>query len=299
MIHEREYYEGQSALAAAGQLTDAERNDLEQHAATCPACRECMAEMAALSRELFMVQAARIKPSAARAGMQQRFLARAAAAGIPLNRPTPASLYPRTLRAAATAILLAMSLSLTWRAFPAHGSDANASPGTLTAQSKLEPAFDHSIAYAAETRTLQHASVDKSQSRVKSASVQHGGSDSSAHSTGEPHHSYFDLDQPLFATQASLRSSVSGNPFSPARRAENPLTAGLLASVRASLPGANGASCFGIAEDGKPEEQACHLEIKLASLSSLEPVERPEAVPGLTTLKLSAPLFHISHIPVQ
>jgi len=296
MMRDHEDYEVQIALATAGQLTHAERNDLEQHASNCPACRECMAEMAAVSRELFLVQAARIKPATGPAGMQQRFLSRAAAAGVPLNRSTPASLYPQAIRVAAIAVLLAMSLSLTWRIFSAHGADAKESPGTLTAQSNLKPIVDNATV---ATVTPQHASFSKSQFKRRSALAPHGGSDLPAHSYGKGAHSYFDLQQRIFATQASLPSPLNDNPFWSARVAANPLAANLLASARTSFPSANGASCFGISEEGKPEERACHLEIKLASLSSLDPPQSPDSAPGYTTLRFRPPVFHLSPNPVQ
>jgi hypothetical protein len=46
----------QSALAATGQLTDAELTELEQHATNRASCHECIADMAEMSREFFLVQ---------------------------------------------------------------------------------------------------------------------------------------------------------------------------------------------------------------------------------------------------
>jgi hypothetical protein len=287
MIPGHEEYELHCALAVAGQLTASECNDLEQHAASCPACRAYLTDLAVISREIVLAQTRRIKPIATPAGMQQRFFARASAAGIPLHRSDTA-LYPQALRAVAIAVLLAMSLSITWRFFSAHSSDAKPSPGTLAAQSEPAPIVVNSAAPIAEAHPFQNKSLQRSQFTRKSASPQHSGSNSSSPAPAEPRHPYLDLDQPSFAQPASPLSSIWS-----ARLAENPLAAGLLASARTSFPQPNSAPCFGIGDEGKPEERPCHLEIKLASLSSLDDPRSPEAAPGFTTFRLSPPVFHL------
>jgi hypothetical protein len=303
MIRNHEEYQLQCALAAAAQLTAvqltaAERTDLEQHTATCAACHAYMAEMAGISRELFLAQARRIKPTALPAGMQQRFLARAAAAGIPCNRPTPTWIDLQALRAAAIAILLAMSLSLTWRVVSGHGSEARTSAGTLTAQSQFDPSFQNAKPPAATVHPLQHLSLSHSRFRHGSAAWHRGILNASAQSIPEPHRSSFDLAQPIFARQSSLPSPANDQRFWSAKLAESPLAAGLLASARTSFPHANGATCFGIGEEGKPEERACHLEIKLASLSSLDAPHSPDLAPDFTPFRLSAPVLHLTPNPV-
>jgi hypothetical protein len=289
MIPGHEEYELHCALAVAGQLTASECGDLEQHAASCPACRAYLADLAVISREIVLAQAAIFKPIVTPAGMQQRFVARACAAGIPLRRSEPASLYPQALRAAAIAVLLAMSLSITWRFFSAHSSDAKPSPGTLAAQSEPAPIVVNSAAPIAEAHPFQNKSLQRSQFTRKSASPQHSGSNSSSPAPAEPRHPYLDLDQPSFAQPASPLSSIWS-----ARLAENPLAAGLLASARTSFPQPNSAPCFGIGDEGKPEERPCHLEIKLASLSCLDDPRSPGAASGLAAFRLSPPVFHLA-----
>jgi hypothetical protein len=289
MIPDHEEYELRCALAVAGQLTASERDDLEQHAASCLACRAYLADLAVISREIVLAQPAIFKPIVAPAGMKQRFLARASAAGIPLRRSEPASLYPQALRAAAIAVLLAMSLSITWRFLSAHSSDAKPSPATSIAYSEPAPAFGDSAAPIAEAHPLQHNSFQRSHFRRKSASSQHSIANSSSPSAAARRHPYLDLDQPSFARPASPLSSIWS-----ARLAANPLAAGLLASARTSFPQPNGAPCFGIGDDAKPEDRPCHLEIKLASLSTSDDPRSPDAASGLAAFRLSPPVFHLA-----
>jgi hypothetical protein len=294
MIPGHEEYELHCALAVAGQLTASECGDLEQHAASCPACRAYLADLAIISREIVLAQTARINPIATPAGMQQRFLARAAAAGIPLRRSEPASLYPNALRAAAIAVLLAMSLSITWRFLSAHSSDAKPSPAASISYSEPAPALGNSAAPIGEAHPLQHNSFQRSHFTRKSASPQHSIANSSSPAPGKPRHPYLDLDQPSVAQPASPLSSIWS-----ARLAENPLAAGLLASARTSFPKPNSAPCFGIGDEGKPEDRPCHLEIKLASLSSLDDPRSPNAAPAFTTFRLRPPVFHLAPSSAQ
>src|ERR1700733_13949879 len=84
----------QSALSATGHLTGSELEELEQHVSQCVSCRNCMAEMAAVSRELFLGQ---VRPgnSETPRGMEQRFIQRAVAAGIPLKPERSTAFGPR------------------------------------------------------------------------------------------------------------------------------------------------------------------------------------------------------------
>jgi hypothetical protein len=209
------------------------------------------------------------------------------------------SLYPQAVRAAAIAILLAMSLSVTWRVFSGHGSDARASAAAFAAQSQFEPSLNNATPPAAAVHPLQHVSLSHSQLRHGSAAWHRSVLSSSAQSIREPHRSYFDLAQPIFARQSSLPSPANDQRFWSTKLAENPLAAGLLASARTGFTSANGATCLGIGEDGKPEERACHLEIKLASLSSLDAPHSPATAPDFTPFRLSAPVFHLNPNPVQ
>ena len=105
MICDHRFYEMQSALSATGHLTGAELEELEQHVSQCVSCRSCMVEMAAVSRELFLAQ---VRPgnSETPRGMEQRFIQRAVAAGIPLKPERSAAFGHRFARVAAiTAVL--------------------------------------------------------------------------------------------------------------------------------------------------------------------------------------------------
>lgn len=70
----------------SGQLTPAEREQLENHLSICPECRSELGDIALIVAQLPNIAAKRY-PSTASAGLTQRFIARARSEGIPLSRP--------------------------------------------------------------------------------------------------------------------------------------------------------------------------------------------------------------------
>lgn len=296
MVRSHEYYEIQTALAATGQLTQSEQADLEQHTATCPACHERLAEMTELTRELFLMQASRIKIRRTPAGMQRRFLARAATAAIPLSRSTLTSLFPRGFRIAAIAVLLAFSISLSWQFLSIPDSKLRKASESSSAQTASAYLPEGTIPLL---RANPHrASSHKRRFRSSSAAQHSSGSIAAPNSLPEERDSYDDLNSARFARQVAPPTFLDNQALWSNRQTSNSLAEGLLASARTSFPHRSSASCFGISEETKPEQQSCHLEIKLASLSSLGPSERMDARADRTTLKLNAPFFHFDPNPV-
>ena len=116
MNQEHKHYERQSALAAVGQLTEAEVTELEHHAVTCTSCSHYLAEMARISRICFLLHAGKTKERVPE-GMQQRFIERAAHAGIPIGTYNSGLLYFRSFRLAAIAFLLCIAASFSWKAY--------------------------------------------------------------------------------------------------------------------------------------------------------------------------------------
>jgi hypothetical protein len=292
MIRDHKFYEMQSALAATGHLTDTELTELEQHATTCASCRECVADMAEMSREFFLMQAGRVKSKGTPAGMQERFLERAANAGISVSRSSSTSLDLRFVRVAVIAVLLAMSTSLGWKVFSAPDAERKAAPDFSTAGSQPAPASEGTPHIVGE-RMIRHVSISKAQRRRRSASRRSAASISPAHPITEERQSYFELNSPLFAQQGSQMSFSDRSSFWSARLAASPLAPGLRAQTRASFTSAYVASYFGRAEDCKPEERPFHLELELASLSFLgsqQSINSESHIPGL---KFSAPAFHL------
>jgi hypothetical protein len=293
MIHDHKFYEMQSALAATGQLTDAELTELEQHATTCASCRECIADMAEMSREFFLMQVGRMKSKGTPAGMQERFLERAANAGMSVSRSSSTPFDPRLLRVAVIAVILAISTSLTWKVFLAPDAERKAAaPDSSTAGSQPATTSEGTPHIVGE-RAIQHVSISKAQLRRRSASRRSAVSISPAHAITKERQSYFELNKPLFAKQGSPMSFSDGSAFWSARLAADPLAAGLHAPTRTSFTSAYVASCFGHEEDCKPKEQPFHLELKLASLTFLGSPQSIDAETPIPSLKFSAPVFHL------
>jgi hypothetical protein len=292
MIRDHKFYEMQSALAATGQLTDAELTELEQHATTCASCRECIADMAEMSREFFLMQAGRMKSKGTPAGMQERFLERAANAGISVSRFSSTPFDLRFACAVVIAVLLAISTSLSWKVFSAPDAERRAAPDSSTAGSQPAPTSEGTPHIVGE-RAIQHVSISKAQLRRRSASPRGAVSISRAHAITEENQPYFELNRPLFAKQGSPMSFSDGSAFWSARLAANPLAAGLRAQTRTSFTSAYVASCFGHEEDCKPGERPFHLELTLASLSFLGSPQSINAESHIPSLKFSAPVFHL------
>jgi hypothetical protein len=285
MIHDHRYYEMQSALAAVGQLTDTELKDLEHHATSCASCRECIADMAEMSREFFLMQATRMKSRGTPEGMQDRFIERAARAGISVSRSTSTLFDPRFVRVTLIAVVLAIATSLSWKVFSVPDLERKAAPESSSAGSLPAPAPEVPSHVDAE-----RAIHGKAQLRRRSATQSSTRSISSNHGIGKEQ-SYFQLNRPLFAKEGSPLSFPDGNTFWPDRSASSPLVAGIYPPT--SLRNAYLANCFGHGEDCKSEERAFYLDLKLASLSFLDFPQSVNAESHSTRPKFTAPVFHL------
>jgi hypothetical protein len=290
MIHDHKFYEMQGALAATGQLTDAELTELEQHAVNCASCHECIVDMAEMSREFFLMQTRRMSRRGTPAGMQERFLERAASTGIPVSRSTSTLFDPRLARIAVIAALLAISISLSWKV--SLGPNAKREAPDYNSATRPAPTSEW-IAHTEGEQAARGLSTSKAQLKRRSTARRRAVSVSSAPRISEERHSYLELDRPLFANQGSSASFSDGSAFWSERLAAGPLAAGLHAPIRTSFTNPCVASCFGYREDSKPEGQAFHLDLKIASLSFLESPQSINAESHITSLKFSVPVFHL------
>jgi anti-sigma factor RsiW len=291
MIRDHKFYEMQSAMAATGQLTDAELMELEQHAATCASCRDCIVDMAEVSREFFLAQAGRMKCKATPAGMQERFLERAASAGIAVSRSTSAPLAPLFIRVAVVAVLLAIFTSSSWRVFSAPDAERKAPLDDSTTGS--QPAARSEIIPPVVGESATRHAMRKVQLRRSSAARHSALSISSVRSITDERQSHFELNRPFFARYGSSMSS-SGSAFWSDKLATAPITSELHAPTSTSFTNAYIANCFGHDEECKPEERAFHLQIKVASLSLLNFPQSLNTESPISGLKFSAPAFHLT-----
>jgi hypothetical protein len=116
-LNTHEHYEELCALAATGQASESELQDLRSHLETCPSCRSVAYDFTQLSVQALSELAAKRLRSQIPAGMAQRFVARAHSEGIEIsddarpkesgrNRGSPSKLIALGA-AAATVVLLA------------------------------------------------------------------------------------------------------------------------------------------------------------------------------------------------
>jgi hypothetical protein len=114
-IHE--HYEELCAVAASGQASEVELEDLRSHLETCPSCRSMAYDFTEISARGLSALAAERQRSQVPSGMTQRFVARAWSEGIAMSRET-ASRMPRrnwlvsaAIGAIAAAALIAIVLT--------------------------------------------------------------------------------------------------------------------------------------------------------------------------------------------
>src|SRR5580704_7988109 len=99
-LNTHEQYEELCALAASGQASQDELEDLRSHLQTCPSCRSAAYDFNQISAQALSRLAAKRLHCQIPSGMTQRFLARARSEGIELSRdnlPLTAPLHRRAL----------------------------------------------------------------------------------------------------------------------------------------------------------------------------------------------------------
>ena len=84
-MNTHEHYEELCALAATGQASESELQDLRSHLETCPSCRSVAYDFTQLSVQALSELAAKRLRSQVPAGMAQRFVARAHSEGIEIS----------------------------------------------------------------------------------------------------------------------------------------------------------------------------------------------------------------------
>jgi hypothetical protein len=114
-IHEQ--YEELCALAASGQASQDELEDLRSHLETCPSCRSAAHDFNQISAQALSSLAAKRLHCQIPSGMTQRFVARARSEGIELSRNNPQQITPprrfaRFMLAGATAALILVVATL-------------------------------------------------------------------------------------------------------------------------------------------------------------------------------------------
>jgi hypothetical protein len=294
VIRDHRFYEMQSALSASGHLTDSELEELEQHVSQCVSCRNCMVEMAAVSRELFLTQIGpgnRETPK----GMQDRFIQRAVTAGIPfkLERASFTGFDLRFARVAAITVVLALLISLGWEIAP-----------TLRVQqasgefpSKTEPApkaLSESIPRPSGGRVGHTALVYESRTKRRAAARGRGAlKGSPAVSYGKVSHPYLAQNGPLFVNQEVPASLSNGGAFWSERLTQSYVADGVHSASHSPTTRAYAASLFGRKWDSKPEERSFHLDLALASLTRANSPLNDSASGLAPNLKFTIPVFHI------
>jgi hypothetical protein len=253
VIRDHRFYEMQSALSATGHLTASELEELEQHVSQCGSCRSCLVDMATVSREIFLAQVWTRNRETPK-GMQQRFIERAVAAGIPLKVERSAAFDFRFARVAAITAVLTILITVAWKVASTPPverwsrqvpSQMDARP-EATSQRTPHP-FDGRVVQTRNARRSKRRPAVPGRAVLKPFPVV---------SRGDLSHPYLALNRPLFAKEYA-------------------------------------AGLFRRKWDGKPEERSFHLDLTLASLSRSDSPLNTSASSPVPNLKFTAPVFHI------
>jgi hypothetical protein len=252
VIRDHRFYEMQSALSATGHLTGSELEELEQHVSQCVSCRNYMVEMATLSRELFLMQ---IRPNNNETpkGLEQRFILRAVAAGIPLKPERSAVFSLRFARYAAIAAVLTLFIAVAWKA--ASTSHAERASGQFPSQMEARPEAIPDTAPKL-SRVVHTAVVNERRTKRRPAVPGRAVLTGSPISYGDVSHPYLALNRPLFT-----------KPYA--------------------------ASLFRRKWDGKPEERSFHFDLTLASLPGSDSPLNAGASALVPDFRFNTPVFHI------
>lgn len=265
-----EYNRMQAALGVTSQLSDKEQKEFEEHCTSCPSCRVISAEMAQASRELFMAQARRAKPTQPPRGLEQRFLERAGLAGVPVRKMHFSVAGAQNHQAAFAACLLAVIVFWTWKETVPLGVNKSAR-GNLHASTEPEKLA------RAEIVSASHALPFSSQSSNSRATLR-----SSRSKALHPRHTFAFYQSP----RSSSGYEGSSAPLYQADQSGGSPSSGLrIQNVRPFsglyLPNLWNSNL------AQPHEQF-HYDVKLASLSLLDSPRRP-ATDTPATFRFSTP----------
>jgi hypothetical protein len=269
MIRGHKFYEMQSALAALGQLSEAELLELEEHANDCASCHECIADMAEVSREFFLLQSGKVSSKGIPAGMQERFLERAVHAGIPIGRPASAGFNLRFAQTAVIALFLVVFLSLSGKIFSIPGAESMAMQDVPAPVIRSNQALEATSVPATE-HTVQDISGGSAQSRRRLVARRRAVSIPSTRGRSGDRQPGLDLSKPFFAAQGLPANFSDRKTLWDDTMRERYLTAGIHSPKPSSFTKEYVARFFGREVDTKPDEHAFHYDLKLASLSLQE-----------------------------
>jgi hypothetical protein len=178
-LNTHEHYEELCALAATGQASESELQDLRSHLETCPNCRSVAYDFTQLSVQALSELAAKRLRSEVPAGMAQRFVARAHSEGIEIsdevrpkesvgNRDSPSKQV--ALGAAVATIVLFISFSIFESKFQKSPTDR--APMAVTVSSRPSDSQKHSeAASAAESHVTEEFVTAQKQLRSMEAAL--------------------------------------------------------------------------------------------------------------------------------
>jgi hypothetical protein len=176
-LNTHEEYEELCALAASGQASQDELEDLRSHLETCPSCRSATYDFTQISAQALSQLAAKHLHCQIPSGMTQRFMARARSEGIELTRENvpraPATNHRwlfATIGVAAAVVLIAGSLIIGRRKSSPVVVEHRQLPASQTTGSS--PRMVSQDSGAGDARLQQQLAAARSEMKFMSATIQ-------------------------------------------------------------------------------------------------------------------------------
>ena len=288
MNRDHKHYEIQSALAAVGQLTESELADLEHHAAACTSCRNHLSEMAKISRVCFLLHASKVKERAPE-GMQERFIERAAHAGIPIGNLSSGLPSFRSLRLAAIAIFFCIAASFGWKTFHVQNTSPHSTSETTLGFIRsddtigaIDPSLSAQQVVVISTKVTQPDPKPAERHVLPITTGKHNRPTIHSEPNVEP-----------FTTQGSRFLVSHGDPDWSQPAPVFLYDTARFTPMRNLLPDAGFFTCIKHSDDCRPGVRAFPMDPKLMSFAYLETPGNPYGGASRTALKFAAPEFHL------
>ena len=175
-MNTHEQYEELCALAASGQASQDELEDLRSHLETCPSCRSATYDFTQISAQALSQLAAKHLQCQIPSGMTQRFVARARSEGIELTRENvpraPATNHRwlfATIGAVAAVVLIAVFLTISRRKSTPLAVEHRQLPAKQTTVSSSRTVSQDNG--AGDARLQQQLAAAQSEMRFMSATI--------------------------------------------------------------------------------------------------------------------------------
>ena len=279
-------YEMLCAFAAAGQLSEAELNELNEHVKSCSSCVCRLAQMEAASYAYFLRYADQAKEVKTPPGMQRRFEERAGNMGVPLRGRIAALPGTRLISLALSVVLLTVAAQVGWKVLSPNTGEETAVHVQTASIPPLQTATSPPGSVVGDPSVHRGSQVGLSGGR-NIRRVRNAYSHSFQHREGRNDQSY--SPPRLLGSEAF----AGDRPVSPPGGVRDYLTSGLPLTAKRSFELTSTSRLLADGEHSIPAKRTFRYSPTFASLSFLGVPERVE-LPRLPAMNKPPPFFHFN-----